>query len=282
MNPEIVKIDIAEKHVGGMENIADLVSEHKLECCFKFSGYIAFVTYDEFYNDTIHSIEFVHNEIFIVDPFNSNLSEVLSGTEKIYKTVGATKALNKLPPDKKYIDVTKSGWVFLERNVVAVEQMKLALQYEGELSGFEVFDQNKIALYELKLTQKNFFISQKSLSVHLSLISRPVPSLTHSITKSTPKRDGVAAEKRLAEKRIIHIAKLTWENEINSGDKKTRLLEMATAIRNYLLLHEKKIYEQTTSNESVKNLIRCIAPDYAKLGGKPQKNDSSITVIADK
>lgn len=234
MNPEIVKIDIAEKQVGGMENIADLVSEHQLESCFKFSGYIAFVTYDEFYNDTIHSIELVQNEIFIADTFNSNLSEVLSGTEKIYKTVGARKALNKLPPDKKYIDATKSGWVFLERNVVAVEQMKLALQYEGELSGFEVFDHNKIAFYELKLTQQNFFISQKSLSDHLSRIPKSIPSITNSITKSTPKRDGVPEEKRLAEKRIIHIAKLTWENEINLGDKKTRLLAMATAIRNYL------------------------------------------------
>lgn len=280
MNTEIIKLSLVEKQIGDMETIADLVSEHMLQACFKFSGYIAFITYDEFYQDTIHSIEAVENEIFIADTFNNNLSEIISGTDTIYKTVGAIRALNKLPPDKTYTHTIRSGWVFLERNAVAIEQMKLALKREGVLSGLDLFDQNNISLYELKLTQKNLFISQTSLSNYLSSIAKSIPPITSHIS-SISKNDGVLKEKRLADERLIHIAKLTWKNEINLGIKKTKLLAMATAIRHYLFRNERHIYEQTTSDEAVKELIRCAAPSYAKLGGKPPKSDILITVIAD-
>lgn len=258
MISDYVELNEVKKKIGSYGKIADLVAIGQLEACFRVNGYVAFATYDEYFNDTIHSIELV-NEIFIADN-TTELSEVISGTGTIYETVGAVNTLTKLRPIPKTENEVRSGWLFLKRNTPLLEQVKQTILRSGSISGVVLFDKHQASTYSVRLIRDNLFITTKSFLGYLNL------NTTSSITAK--KSTGKSPLKAEAQSRARALAKQFWKEEQESGSSQTKLLSMAKKIRAYFKDHEPEHHKQTTSDESVKEWIRDVAPEYARNAGR--------------
>ncbi|RSQ72104.1 hypothetical protein [Acinetobacter baumannii] len=264
---KIIAISSVRNQIGSYEKIADLVFDNHLEVCFKFTGHSAFLIYTEGYNGTVFEVS-SFSRVFVAEHQLTNLYQVISGTEKIFTTTAAKKSLD----NPKFFPVQENeiirGWHFLDIDSATANRLQFLINKFGSIDHVELFSEFEVELYELKLTRENLFISSDSLKKFLEQPSKK---------RKSP--SGISKNKSRANERILEIADLSWKNESIKSLNQTKLLPMARTIREYLKTHEPDIYKETASNESVKELIRAVAPKYATAGGPPKKHEVELITV---
>lgn len=271
---ELVELSEAKKILGSYGKIAELAVTSKIEICFRYEGYVAFATYDEYCNETLHSIECV-NGIFVAKT-TQELKEVISGTSDIYEITCSQKSLTAQRLIPKLETELISGWTFLVRNPSLLESYRTAFIHGRikTLSGTEFVDKE---LYRsLRLTRDNLFVTARSL--------KDLLGHNPSTSKSTQNKPaGKSRAKTAAQIRAAELALMWWDYEQTKNAEltkarkfheitETRKTPMARMIYRYFHEVETQYKEQVRTADAIANWLGNLEDYYgvdaSKCSGK--------------